>query len=689
MKPGKYTIKELFSNRDIEQILIPEIQRDYVWADNQVDSFLLSLMEDYEEFENAQIPFTISSDKDKTIVRNFEEFYKKQKYSSSIGFIYAYNDIEFAGKYFLIDGQQRLTTIYLLILNLYVKLGNQNLFINNYKTGSQLKLDYKVREATSSFFNYFVNFILANGESRIIKSRYWYFSEYNNDTTIQSILTNYDNIDASISSDYINLITFLEYIEDYVEFYYFDTNISEQGEELYLYMNSRGEVVVENENQKAELLREVEDKVTWGIKWEFWQDFFWENKGKNVNADAGFNAFLKWLEEKELKDFIGKYLANVPKLEIIEAFLIAFKILVERDLVVFNNHKFQDFSSMISNESLDIEKKMVLYPSLIYLIKQKYWTFSKNEGYQYSLKLDENLFCTSRVLRFFYNTARKCKDIENVLLLSSTAFWDDNKKDSIDLLEYANNDFLSEKNEKNEDNDQYDEILTFEEVYKLEFFKENLDNRIEFEEAFWALEDHKYLNGKIEDFLFIYGNSEYFYFNDVEVFSKYFFELFPDKKEAENLKKIQSLMLYYGYLGEKKSPYYYDNRYFGNWEKIVQCDEFNNLMKDYDIYKNLDLLILEKKKEILSLSFEDIKKEKKKTRQLYIYSIFFDFIGKDFWKFGDYIAIEWEISKFFEKEWYYTNTKGNQRGNSLTVLNSYADKFDDDFYAEIRKEFDL
>jgi len=40
MKAGKYTIKELLVNREVEQIIIPEIQRDYVWGSEQVTALL-------------------------------------------------------------------------------------------------------------------------------------------------------------------------------------------------------------------------------------------------------------------------------------------------------------------------------------------------------------------------------------------------------------------------------------------------------------------------------------------------------------------------------------------------------------------------------------------------------------------------------------------------------------------------
>jgi uncharacterized protein with ParB-like and HNH nuclease domain len=35
MKAGKYSVRELFVNSYIDQIIIPEIQRDYVWGEEQ------------------------------------------------------------------------------------------------------------------------------------------------------------------------------------------------------------------------------------------------------------------------------------------------------------------------------------------------------------------------------------------------------------------------------------------------------------------------------------------------------------------------------------------------------------------------------------------------------------------------------------------------------------------------------
>src|SRR5690606_3913703 len=108
-----------------------------------------------------------------------------------------------------------------------------------------------------------------------------------------------------------DLEAFYEYIEDFVEFWYFDTNISEQGEELYIYMNARGEQMQANENIKADLLSKLdttEEKNKYGKLWEDWQDYFWVNRGDNENADKGFNTFLSWC--KLLKSIENRYQHN-------------------------------------------------------------------------------------------------------------------------------------------------------------------------------------------------------------------------------------------------------------------------------------------------------------------------------------------------------------------------------------------
>ena len=48
MKTGRYSFFQLLNSPEIEQIIIPEIQRDYVWTNRNVDRFLNSIFTKYE-----------------------------------------------------------------------------------------------------------------------------------------------------------------------------------------------------------------------------------------------------------------------------------------------------------------------------------------------------------------------------------------------------------------------------------------------------------------------------------------------------------------------------------------------------------------------------------------------------------------------------------------------------------------
>lgn len=49
MKTGRYNIKQLLTNPEVEQIIIPEIQRDYVWKKQNVLGLLKSICDHYTQ----------------------------------------------------------------------------------------------------------------------------------------------------------------------------------------------------------------------------------------------------------------------------------------------------------------------------------------------------------------------------------------------------------------------------------------------------------------------------------------------------------------------------------------------------------------------------------------------------------------------------------------------------------------
>jgi uncharacterized protein with ParB-like and HNH nuclease domain len=293
MKAGKYSIKDFFVNRHIYQIIIPEIQRDYVWGKDQILSLLNSIQDEFTNYKHLEIPIKWPSNK--ALEEAIHDFVRKRNASSNIGFIYAYNDEQYPGKYFLIDGQQRITSLYLILLAIasqdeLLKEKFRRTYIHEEVI---LKLDYKVREAAHNFFFSFVPFVLNSRED--VKLQRWYHNDFNNDPSIRNIVNNFSTILEHIQQQQLDIIAFYQYVEDFTEFWYFDTNVSEQGEELYIYMNARGEQMQNNENIKADLLSRYQNKAEkdhYGHLWEEWQDYFWVHSGTNENAYKCFNDFL-------------------------------------------------------------------------------------------------------------------------------------------------------------------------------------------------------------------------------------------------------------------------------------------------------------------------------------------------------------------------------------------------------------
>ena len=489
MNSGRYTIKDFLTHNNMEQLIIPEIQRDYVWGPDNVKSLLESINEEANSEENdhnldelANLP-----SKYREII---ERERKRNKKFTNIGFIYAYYDLNYSNKYFLIDGQQRMTTLFLLLLALSVENEeDKENFKLSYFDDNKPKVDYKVREASQDFLQNFVEYILNNNihenVEENVKNAYWYFDEYESDLTIQSILKNYVEIQNFINSEKCKIN--FEYVENQVEFWYFDTDKSKQGEELYIYMNSRGESVQPNEKIKALLLNGLseKDKIYWGKEWEEWQDFFWKNRDINENADKGFNEFLKWIK-------IINYICKNPN-----------KLIGEQEDFIRDLDPDNLSPEFLSLE--DIQSYMASFKKLCYSLPEYVdykWKYGKMDFADYIRLLPVLMYLKSNpeaidksvksFTRFFYNLPRLYHIGRNPVIYIVIAvklineFINDNKSDITDLINYS-------------DREEFKGILTDEEKFKLNLYKNPPDNlqREDLENIFWEAEDYTLNYGRI------------------------------------------------------------------------------------------------------------------------------------------------------------------------------------------------
>ncbi len=391
MSKALYNIKELFIDEGVQQIIIPEIQRDYVWKRTNVEKLLKSIVEDAQENASEaqqklreQLP--IVPPEVRVIL---ERELRTNEVFSNIGFIYAYEDREFKNRYFLIDGQQRITTIYLLLLATAIKDDKTDYFSSNYFHNKQPKVDYKVREASHNFLINFISFLLEGGPVEAVKDQYWYYSIYNNDKTISSLLNNYEVIENYIREKDLSV----DYIENNIRLWFFDINKSRQGEELYIYMNSRGEEVIANENIKAGLLESCseEEKNIWGAEWEDWQDFFWKHRGNNVNADNGFNEFLRWIiiiehilaNPKSTVENISRFIQEIKKSDQFGSELLQLATIQQYfNALRYLSEKVKAFNSNWLTGKTNIIDYIRLFPLLMFLFKYEKTDMDEIESFE-------------------------------------------------------------------------------------------------------------------------------------------------------------------------------------------------------------------------------------------------------------------------------------------------------------------
>jgi hypothetical protein len=206
-----------------------------------------------------------------------------------------------------LDGQQRLTTLYLLhwYLNLYTPNNEieQNLRILSHFT-------YKTRKSSMEFCASIC--VLKNLEelrtssdlsiAEVIKNEKWFRKTWLKDSTVSGMLNMLEEIEAQFKiEDKNNLFEqLIDNKKPRIIFDFLDLNELNQTDELYVKMNARGKQLTEFEHFKAWLQHYVKisnyliEEKDWTTKIDKkWLDLFWKNKEKGTFYvdDIIYNAF--------------------------------------------------------------------------------------------------------------------------------------------------------------------------------------------------------------------------------------------------------------------------------------------------------------------------------------------------------------------------------------------------------------
>lgn len=270
------TLLELLKQFDVE---IPIIQRDYVQGRRNVGAKAVR----------------------KTLLGDMKKALCKTTPPLDLNFVYGKTN---GNKFIPIDGQQRLTTLFLL--HLYAFRNDDS------KTPLLKKFTYETRTSSREFFKEIVkkrNEIFKTDSdypkpSDIITDSSNFVSSYNYDPTVQSVLVMLDEI-AALFGDVNNLSEALQQNKNpLISFNFLDIKNLGSEDSLYIKLNARGKSLTDFENFKAKLFGRLRTLSTTqalpfganDFERKFdgdWTDLFWQRK--SVEYEKEYRTFFEIL----------------------------------------------------------------------------------------------------------------------------------------------------------------------------------------------------------------------------------------------------------------------------------------------------------------------------------------------------------------------------------------------------------
>ena len=462
-------LKEILNKYDIR---VPIIQRDYAQGREEEkvleirDTFLNSISDRLTDNNKLHLDFVYGSINDNIFIP--------------------------------LDGQQRLTTLFLLYWYFGKKEKKDINFLN--------KFTYETRASSREFCQKLVRNEMDFDSGSLVKNienSTWFLAFWKNDPTIKSMLVMIDSIHKKFTG-----VNFFDRLEN-ITFKFFELEKFGLNDDLYIKMNARGKPLTEFETFKARFEQFLGDKNE-SLKLEFsknidnkWTDFFWQYKDNKYLIDKAFMNYFNYITEmlynKNKKDSKLFSKLDFKTIEIVyndtDNIKFLFKSLNKlQDIadgfdMLFSKNEYQKgkialfdkdinfLELVIKSGNISIQKKFILFMMIAYLIDNDI-----NDNFKDFIRVVRNFIerirnTQSRSLQYTANF--EYKELNRILNL---------------FLKYLNKDI-------------YAELIIDNDDWGIKDFKHEIDkaklisqNSL-FKDILFKLEDYQYLKGDIHNFL--------------------------------------------------------------------------------------------------------------------------------------------------------------------------------------------
>lgn len=227
----------------------------------------------------------------------------------NLDFVYGSMEVGSAPRFLPLDGQQRLTTLFLLHWYLAWRDSRLPDFKAMLWDGKHSRFAYGVRPSSTEFFDVLVEFVPADGPDDVaavrsmLEDQPWFFLHWRLDPTIQSVLTMLDAMHERFQTSDGLYARLVDEDRPAITFHLLPLEHFGLSDDLYIKMNARGKPLTAFETFKArfeELLKELFPAGTRRIgDTEFsvpafferrmdtqWTDFFWNHGHQTFDAAA-------------------------------------------------------------------------------------------------------------------------------------------------------------------------------------------------------------------------------------------------------------------------------------------------------------------------------------------------------------------------------------------------------------------
>lgn len=494
-------------------------------------------------------------------------------------------------KFIPLDGQQRLTTLFLLYWYFGKKEGKDIQLLKNFT--------YKTRASSREFCSKLVDCEIDFKSETIgeeIKDSSWFMAYWENDPTIKAMISMLD----AIHSKFYDKSFFTEL--DNITFNFFELEKFGLDDDLYIKMNARGKALTDFENFKAKfekMLSGIDEKLRFDFVTKIdnqWTDFFW-NYGVKDESYLIDNFFMNYFEyitqmihydnysDEFEADFSFNTVSKIYKVE--NNIHLLFKSLDNLNLIfstipsVFSNSEYEFgkvalfddklnlLERVVLGENINIQERILLFITIKHIIDYK-----QNDELIDLLRVTRNL--TTRIRHrkngYISYTNDLVFDQVHPILKQINQF--------LNLDIYDN---ISIKSFERSGTGIREESLQYE-IDKALLIKNNK----ELKQEIFKLEDFKYLKGSIHNLLS----------DDVEkleLYNKAVRSLFEneDSKIVRGLLTVEDYSIYIGYtiLGDK---YLFGKK--NSWELILTYSDKSELLKGaFENYissgENIDIMI--------------------------------------------------------------------------------------------------